>query len=368
MKVFKVGLCLALLTLPVTAKAQAPDGAKKPATPVIVTTVTRSNFSDEVEAIGTLKANESVDLASSVTELVTNVLFEDNQRVKKGDILVEMNAAEELAELAEQQSFLNQAQRQVNRLSPLVKSGAASASILDENRREVAAAKARVDAIQSRVDQRIIKAPYDGILGLRNISVGALAQPGSMITTIDDDLTMKLDFAVPEVFLSSLKKGIVIEAKTEAYPDTLFEGEIASIDSRIDPVTRSIQARALIDNTDGLLKPGLLMQVVVQKNPREAIVIPEETLIANAADNFVLVATTTDGKTTAERRKVEIGTRKFGEVEILSGLKIGEQIITHGTLRVRPGAPLKIISEEKDNEPLSEMLNKNKPMTEAQTQ
>ncbi len=365
MRIIKAVLCFGLLSFPVTAHAQ--DGPP-PATPVVVTSVERIDFADEVEAIGTLKANESVDLASSVTELVTKVLFEDNQRVKQGDILVEMDAAEELAELAEQKSFLREAQAQVKRLSPLIKSGAASASVLDENRREAAAAQARVDAIQSRIDQRIIKAPYDGILGLRNISVGALAQPGSMITTIDDDSVMKLDFSVPEVFLSSLKKGVVIKAKTEAYPDKIFEGQIASIDSRIDPVTRSIQARALLDNADGLLKPGLLMQVVLQKNPRQALVIPEETLISNAADTYVLVVTASSGKTSAEKRKIEIGTRQFGEVEVLSGLQSGEKIVSHGTLRVRPGANLDIIATQKGNEPLSELLQQKDSSQEAVAQ
>lgn len=358
MNVLKIGLCLMFLAMPATA--QGPGG-KQSATPVIITMVERKAFSDEVEALGTLKANESVDLAASVTELVTAVLFEDNQRVKRGDILVKMDAAEELAELAEQKSFLAEAQRQVNRLAPLVKKGAASASILDESKREAAAARARADAIQSRIDQRIIKAPYDGVLGLRNISVGTLAQPGVMITTIDDISIMKLDFSVPEVFLSTLKSGVDIEARTKAYQGEVFKGTISSVDSRIDPVTRSIMARALIDNADGKLRPGLLMQVELQKNIREALIAPEETLIADGSDNFVLVVTTADGKTTAERRKVTLGERRYGEVEILDGLREGEQIITHGTLRVRAGAPLEIIAVEKDNEPLSELLNQSKP-------
>ena len=170
MQRLKIFFLLVAITLPVFA--QAPKSPKKP-TPVIVADVELIPFFDKVESIGTLKANESVDLASSVTELVTAVLFKDNQRVKKGTVLVKMNIAEELAVLAEQQSFLEESQLQINRISPLVKKGAASAAILDENRREAAVFKARIAAIQSRIDQRVIKAPYDGVLGLRNISVGA---------------------------------------------------------------------------------------------------------------------------------------------------------------------------------------------------
>ena len=332
--------------------SQAP---KKP-TPVIVAEVEEIAFFDKVESLGTLKANESVDLAASVTELVTAVLFEDNQRVKKGTVLVKMNIAEELAELTEQQSFLQESQLQINRLTPLVKTGAASAAILDENEREAAVFKARIAAIQSRIDQRVIKAPYDGVLGLRNISVGALVQPGSLITTIDDDLIMKLDFSVPEIFISTLKTGIIIEATTQAYPNQLFKGEVDSVNSRIDTVTRSIQVRALIDNNAGLLKPGLLMQVDLQKSPRTAIVIPEEAVIVNGRDNFVSVITTNAGEMSSVRRKVEIGTRKFGVVEILSGLSVGEQVLTHGALRVGPGAPVTITAVERNNETLKELL------------
>jgi membrane fusion protein (multidrug efflux system) len=351
----RLNIFLLLIILTSSVFAQAPKDPQKP-TPVIVADVEKIAFFDKVESIGTLKANESVDLASSVTELVTEVLFEDNQRVKKGAVLVKMNIAEELAELTEQQSFLQESQLQINRLSPLVKIGAASAALLDENEREASVFRARISAIQSRIDQRVIKAPYDGVLGQRNISVGALAQPGSMITTIDDDLTMKLDFSVPEVFIASLKTGTVIKATTQAYPDKLFEGQVYSINSRIDVATRSIQVRALIDNKAGLLKPGLLMQVNLQKNPRKTIVIPEESVIVNGPNNFVLVITSNTDQISSERRKVAIGSRKLGVVEILSGLNEGDQVITHGALRVRPGAPLSITAVERNDETLKVLL------------
>jgi membrane fusion protein (multidrug efflux system) len=149
----------------------------------------------------------------------------------------------------------------------------------------------------------------------------------------------------------------VIEAKTKAYPNKVFVGQIAFVDSRIDPVTRSIGARALLDNTDKLLKPGLLMQVELQKNPRKALLIPEEALTANGPDNFVFIVTESNGEISAQRHKVVLGTRQYGEVEIISGLEQGQQIVTHGNLRVRPGAPLKITAIENNNETLDQLLN-----------
>lgn len=347
-------ICI-ICAMSMPALAQKPEGPPS-ATAVVVSIVKREAFNDQVEALGTLKANESVDLTSTVTEGITAIHFEDGQRVKQGDLLIEMDANEEQAELTEQQSFLEEAQKQVKRLEPLVKKGAASESTLDEWRREKLTAEARIKAIRSRIDQRILRAPYDGVLGLRNVSVGALAQPGTLITTIDDDLKMKLDFAVPEVFLKTLKPGIVIKATTEAFPGETFNGTVSSVDSRIDPVTRSIKARALIDNKDGRLKPGLLMQVTLQKNPREALVVPEEALIANGPDNFVMVVQEEDGNMTAARKKVELGTRQFGKAEILNGLEAGDKVITHGTLKVRPGSQIEIAGIEDEDKRIEEIL------------
>lgn len=359
MNLTKFIMVAGLLVAPILAQA-ADEKPQAPATPVVVVVVEKKDFADEIEALGTLKSREGVNLASSVTEIVTKVNFKDNQRVKKGDILLEMDASEERAELAEQESSRAEAQRQVNRLSPLVKKGAASASILDENRRDLQGAQARIRAIQSRINQRVVKAPFDGVLGLRNVSVGALAQPDSIITTIDDDSIMKLDFAVPEIFLSALKTGVIIEAETEAYPGKIFKGEISNVDSRIDPITRSIQARAIIPNDEKLLKPGLLMQVELQKDPRKVILIPEEAITSVAKDTFVFVVSEKDGKTTAEKRKIKLGARQFGEAEILEGLEEGEKIVTHGTLRVKPGAPLKITAIDKGNESLDDLINSKK--------
>ena len=343
------------LVMAFSSWSQNQPGNNKP-TPVIVSTIAESSFVDEVEALGTLRANESVNLTSTVTELVTAVNFEDGQRVKQGEVLIEMNATEELAELAEENSRLAEAQRQVNRLNSLAATNAATESALDAQNREVDIAKARIQAIQSRIAQRQIVAPFDGVVGLRNISIGALAQPGTLITTIDDDSVMKLDFAVPARFLQVLEPGVVIQAQARSYPGEIFNGTIASIDSRIDPVTRSIQVRAIIENIDRRLKPGLLMRVSLQTNPRTTLVVPEEALIAVGDQSFVYVVNKDQTTHTVEQRSIQIGARRAGEAEVLSGLTASEQVVVHGTVRIRPGAAVTIIAEEKGDQPLQEMI------------
>ena len=330
--------------------------AQTPPTPVFVTVVKEVHFVDEVEALGTLKSNKNIDIMSTVTELVTTINFNDGQRVNKGDVLVEMDATEELALRVEEQSRIDEARKQRDRLKSLFKRDVASESALDENERDLETAQARLKAIQSKIDQHILVAPFDGVLGLRNISIGALAQPGMRIVTLDDDSVMKLDFSVPEIFIATLKTGAKIQARTRVYPGRVFEGEISSIDTRVDPATRSVITRALLDNSESLLKAGMLMQIVIDKNPRQALVIPEESIISSGRDSFVLLIDESGQGTTVNRQKVELGSRRKGEVEILSGLQAGQKVVTHGVNRAKPGALVTIKAVETDNESLTDLL------------
>ena len=341
---------LLILLLHQTAAAQ------RPATPVFVTVVKEVHFADKVEALGTLKSNKNIDIMSTVTELVTKINFDDGQRVNKGDILIEMDAAEELALRVEEQSRIDEARKQRDRLQSLFKRDVASESALDENERDLETAQARLKAIQSKIDQHILVAPFDGVVGLRNISIGALAQPGMRIVTLDDDSVMKLDFSIPEIFIATLKAGAKIQANTRVYPDKVFEGEISSIDTRVDPVTRSIITRALLDNRGNLLKAGMLMQVVIDKNPRQTLIVPEEAIITSGSDSFVLLIDASDKITTVKKQPITLGARRKGEVEVLSGLNAGQKVVTHGITRAKPGAPVVIKAIEIDNEPLAQLL------------
>jgi membrane fusion protein (multidrug efflux system) len=299
-------------------------------------------LSDRIEALGTLRANESVNLTAKVSELITSVDFVDGQRVKKGQILVTMEQIEEAALLNEAQSTAEESRRQYERTQQLSKQGAASLAQLDEALRVYETARARELAFQSRRDNLIIAAPFDGVVGLRNISVGALVQPGDLIITIDDDSVMKLDFSVPSTFLGAIKPGTLIEAHAPAFGNRKFRGEVRSIDSRIDPVTRTIVVRAEIPNSDLLLKPGLLMSVEILSRQREALVIPEEALLPQGRQSFVMVVEESPEGPLVRRKEVAIGTRHAGTVEIIEGLSAGQKIVTHGGLKLTEGAAVEI--------------------------
>ena len=331
--------------------AQSQETPK--AIPVIVAVARLEAFADPAEALGTLKARESVNLTANVTETVSVLHFDDGERVAAGQVLVEMTSAEEHALLEEGQARVAEAERQYDRVKALATQRAASESLLDERRRDLDAARAQLVAIESRLADRLIKAPFTGVIGLRNISPGALVRPGDLIATLDDDDQMKLDFALPSRYLPDLRPGLAIQARAQALGDRVFTGTIAAIDSRVDPVTRAIQVRALLPNPKQDLKPGLLMQVEVPRNPRQGLAIPEAALLHQGREHGVLVVGEGDR---VESRRVTIGTRRPGVVEIAEGLREGERVITHGNDKVRPGQPVRVLAVDDGSKSLKEML------------
>lgn len=327
-------------------------GAAKAATPVVVAEVRESEFVDRIEALGTLRANESVDLSANVTKNVVKVSFEDGQRVKKGHVLAEMLSAEEEALIGEAEATAREAELQFQRAQQLTRSGAAATASLDEARRINETARARLTAIESRMADLRIVAPFDGVVGLRNISVGALVRPGDLIATLDDDRVMKLDFTVPTPFLQAVSAGVPIRAKARAFGDEPFEGEITSVDSRVDPVTRSVTVRAMIPNPERRLKPGLLMTVDILSNRRMALVVPEEAVIGEGTQKFTYVV---DGEQ-ATRREIRVGARRKGEVEVLEGLAAGDRVVTRGAMTLGEGGPVQIRATDDGTRPLRELL------------
>ncbi|MEE4193098.1 MAG: efflux RND transporter periplasmic adaptor subunit [Halieaceae bacterium] len=287
-------------------------------------------FQSRVEALGTLRAWESVTITASVSENVAKLHFEDGQQVKTGDLLVTLQQEEEKASLREQQEFLAEQEREVARLVNLARSNQVAQTDLDQRRTQAAIARSRIEQEKAQIDDRTIKAPFDGVLGLRQVSPGALVAPGEVITTLDDISRMRLDFTVPARFLRFLQPGQQIEASTAAYVQA-FTGEIAAVSSRVDPVNRSVTARAVFPNDDGLLKPGMLMSVTVLGDQRNALLVPEESLVSRSTDHYVWQI----NGDIATRVFVEIGDRRPGWVEVLGGLQPGDQVVRDGVGRLR---------------------------------
>lgn len=350
-------LLIAIGTAAMPAQAQKPKGAAA-AKHVIMAPVVLKQISDRAEALGTARAVESVNITASVTEKVTAIHFGDGQQVKAGDVLAVLEQAEEQAELKRQQAVRSERKLALERQRKLDKRQLTSQEQIDRTRLELEQAEASISAINTRINDRIIRAPFDGTVGLRNISVGALVETGDLIATLDDTREIKLDFTVPSLFLAALRPGLKIKARAAALGNKEYQGEVESIDSRIDPVTRSILVRALLPNPDGSIIPGLLMQVDLLRNIREALVIPEAALLPLADRQYVMRRVTEGDKDTVEKKLVKIGLRMPGYVEVLDGLSAGDQVVTHGNSKVQPGDVLDVMAVDDGSVDISSIIRK----------
>lgn len=333
-----------VLALGLAACDKPPASTSKSSGPIAVDahTVAKRSFADETLAIGTLRSEEAIEVSPSVTERIESLHFDDGEFVKAGQLLAMLAVAEETAMLDGANAELEEEMREVERLTALTQKNAVASETLDTRKTQETVARGRIQMMEAMVAERQIKAPFAGVVGLRRISPGALVEPGTVITTLDKIDTMKLDFTVPEVFLGTLKKGVKIQAKSPAFPDRAFDGEISTVDSRVDSVTRSVAVRARIPNDDRLLRPGMLLTVVLERNAREAIAVPERAIVP--VRNSQAVYRIKDGNM-VEKVEVGLGRRVPGYVEILSGLEEGDRIVTDGILTLSDGAAVEVKGE-----------------------
>ena len=299
----------------------------------------KETLGDRLEAIGTLYANESVNITAKTQGIIRSVDFDDGQTFKKGEQIVAIDAGEQDAALNVELANLEQQRKDLDRTMGLAKDRFVSQAKIDEQTALMKRAEANVSAARVRSGDRRIVAPFSGIVGNRRISMGALVSPGTVITTLDDISEVKLDFSIPETFMSSLKLGLEIEANASAYAKESFKGKVVAVDSRVDPVTRSVSVRAMIANPDLKLRPGMLMVVQLTKDVREAIIVPE---LAVTPENNQQYVYTVGADSIVKRISVVIGRRRAGSVEIVEGLKEGETVLTEGLQDLRPGSKVNV--------------------------
>ena len=305
-----------------------------------------------IEALGTALANESVTLTASLNETVRRVNFEDGEFVEAGTILVELSNEEEEAQLAEAGANLDEAKRQLARLVDLDKRGIAATSEVDGARSLAEAAEARLNTVIARLDDRLIRAPFSGVLGFRQVSPGSLLMAGTAITTLDDVAKIKLDFTVPETVLNLMKPGSNILARSVSWGDRDFVGVVRAVGSRVDPVTRAVVVRALIANEDRALRPGMLLTVRVITEEKQAFMVPERVVVQVGGEAFVYAV---DSENVAHKQTVQLGTRQAGDVEIVSGVNEGDRIVTQGVIKLRNGSQVTFTDEA------AKMVKKGRP-------
>jgi membrane fusion protein (multidrug efflux system) len=357
-------LLLIMLLLAIIMQSSVAQPRASGSVPVIVAPVQKQAFADRIEALGTTKANETVIITTTVTETIREVFFDDGQQVKQGAILLTLDKFEEEADLKSAHALRDERLASYNRAKTLEKQQAVSVANLDEREALLRQSEGEIDAIQSRINDRMVRAPFDGVLSLRQVSPGALVQPGDKITTLDDLSRIKVDFDVPSVFLNELHTGLPIEGQVAAFGNEVFSGTVSTVSTQIDPVTRTVTVRAILPNPDHRLRPGLLMSITLSKNLRDTLLVPESALIQRAEQFFVLAVVERDGKSFADQKQVNIGERIPGKVEITSGLEKGERVVVHGLMQTRPGQEVVVKAVANSDQPLQDLLKQSRSAEE----
>jgi len=330
---------LALLSACDDAPESRPAGGWGGAAKVVTEQVELRPLVDEIEALGTARANESVEIRPRISSLVTRIQFEEGQFVEQGDLLVELENSEIRAGLALAEASLSESRSLYDRSKELESTQAISASSLETLLAQVKVDEANVEAARAKLSHTRVRAPFSGRIGLRRVSPGSFVNTDTVITTLDDVSVIKLDFSVPETFVNVVKQGMSIAAHSLVFPERDFTGTVASIDTRLDPVSRAVEVRAVIPNDDGLLKPGMFMTVDLQRDRGDVMMAPEQAIVPEGSRQYVYVVS--DGL--VEKRQVRLGRRIPGYVVIADGLVAGESVVTEGTHKVRGGAQVELL-------------------------
>ena len=308
------------------------------AAPVLTEIASLGAVTDEYIALATARANEAIDVTPRISSVVSAIHFTEGQAVAANEVLVELDSREIRADLDLAEANLRERRSRYGRLETLAASQVVSEVELEEIQAQLQVAEAQVNSARARLEDTVIRAPFSGTVGLRRISIGGLVQPNTVITTLDDIGVMKLEFSVPEEYLAVVREGLEIEASGAAFPGRLFAGTVMSVDSRIDPMTRSLAVVAELPNEDGALKPGMFLQVVIERRREDVVLAAEAALVPRQGRQYVYVVD--EGR--ALEREVKLGTRMPGQVEIVNGLEAGEEIVTQGVQRLRDGLPVRM--------------------------
>ncbi|WP_184718915.1 efflux RND transporter periplasmic adaptor subunit [Caulobacter sp.] len=298
-------------------------------------------FTDRIEVLGVAKGRQSVTITSNTTEQITAVRFVDGQSVSRGQVLVELRAEQEDAGISEARARLAQAERDYARWKTLADKGIAPRATAEQSLANLEAARAAVGTAQAQKLDRVIRAPFAGRVGISDVAPGTMISPGAAIVSLDDISVIRVDFSVPDRYLRTLRVGLPITARPDALPGETFQGRIAQVDTRINPSTRAVMARAEFPNAGDRLKPGMLVKVAIDQGVRTAVATPETAVQFEGSQASVFRIIEGPKGLVARRADVDTGATENGFVEIRAGLRAGEKIVADGLNRIQDGAAVR---------------------------
>lgn len=302
----------------------------------------RQTIRDVITSVGTLQARDSVELTAEVSARVVELGFRQGERVSQGQLLVRLDDRQARADLRVAEARFADASRQYDRARSLRSNNSISQSQADELRTAREVAEADQAAARSRLDNHRIEAPFEGVVGLTSVSIGAYLTPGTTIASLDATRRMELSFSVPERYLSQISQGLMVEGVTSSYPDEAFPGTLASLGTRISALSRTLPVKALIDNPDGRLRPGQFMSVRLTLRKREALVVPEQAILTRGDNKYLF--TVEDG--VARRLEVILGSREPGLVEVVEGVDADSRVVITGQERLSSGDRVEVVEDD----------------------
>lgn len=317
----------------------------QPPAPVEATRVQESEWLPSVSAVGSTRAINGISVANEVAGVVDSLNFESGQSVKKGDVLVRLDTDTDQAAVQARQAEAELARLQFERFGNLLPQKAVSQSQYDEAKANYDAARARVIEAEALMNKKVIRAPFDGVVGLRQVDLGEFLAVGSPIVEINMLDPIYVDYTLPEKELSRLSVGDKVEAEVAAYPDREFSGEVQSINSSINPESRTLAVRAKLDNKEQKLRPGMFVRIQsLRREPRQLLSLPREAISYNTYGDYVfLIEDGEEGDSlTVKRQQVTTGSVQNGRVEIVEGLQAGDRVVATGLVRLRNGQSVKL--------------------------
>ncbi|MBV1951989.1 MAG: efflux RND transporter periplasmic adaptor subunit [Cycloclasticus sp.] len=327
---------------------------RTPPPPPLVTTVDvqHENWSNKLSTVGEVTPFNHIFISNEVAGIISAIHFKSGQAVKQGDLLLELNTSTDQAKLDGHIAERKLAQLKFKRQATLIKSKATSRSSYDEARASLDLANASVIAQKSLLDKMHIRAPFDGIIGIRLVSMGEYLDKGHKIAPLVAPSPTMTDFHLAERYIADLAIGQTVDIKVQAYPDELFHGQIQAINPGLNQGTRAVVVRALVDNPELKLKAGMFAEIdITISTPALTLTLPETAVLYNTYGSNVYLVSKDSEQATVTYRSIKIGQRRHGKIEILSGLKLGDTVVDEGHIKLRNGIPIRIAKPKSNTKP-----------------
>lgn len=328
----------------IQAMMSASGGGAMPPTNVEAAMVRHEMWQDRVASVGTLTARDGIDVKNEVEGVIETIHVESGQHVESGDLLVSINDDVEQADMAALQAQVTLAETNFERSRTMWEQKTGSEREYDDARSALHVAQANLAQVRARIAKKNIRAPFSGVLGIRNVNKGQYVSPGTPLFSLQDHGMLYTDFAVPESRFPDISPGLEVQFKVSAYPEKVFTGEVRAIESRVDEMTRNISVRAILANEQGLLLPGMYADIyLVLAQPSERLLVPSTAIVFSSfGDSVYVVKPDEKGQDVALHVQVDTGEQRGDLVEITSGLAGDELVVQAGTNKLRNNAPVAV--------------------------